>query len=292
MTGGYRLVKYLKLMRIKHWLKNVLVFAALVFGGKLFSLKEFYNCCIAFLVFSLAASCVYIINDMEDVEKDRRHPTKCKRPLASGEISLGTAKILLIILLLSVFVLNYFLLNTILSWGGILIYILLNLFYSKYGKNIALLDVTILVIGYVLRVYYGAMAIDVEVSGWLYLTITFIAFYLGLGKRRNELQQLGKESRKVLKYYSKEFLDKNMYMFLGLTIMCYACWCENVNSYRGNGKMLLTVPIVVLICMRYSLDIESNKSDGDPMNVILQDKILFILALFYIIIIVGILYFL
>lgn len=278
-------------MRIKHWLKNMLVFAALVFGGKLFSLKEFYNCGIAFMVFSLAASCVYIINDMEDVEKDRKHPTKCKRPLASGEVSLGAAKSLLIILLLSVFILNYFLLNTILSWGSILVYILLNLFYSKYGKNIALLDVTILVIGYVLRVYYGAMAIDVEVSGWLYLTVTFIAFYLGLGKRRNELQQLGKESRSVLQYYSKEFLDKNMYMFLGLTIMCYACWCENVNSYRGNGKMLLTVPIVVLICMRYSMDVESNKSDGDPMNVILQDKVLFILALFYIIIIIVILYF-
>lgn len=286
------MIKYLKLMRIKHWLKNVLVFAALVFGGKLFSLKEFYNCCIAFFVFSLAASFVYIVNDIEDVEKDRKHPTKCKRPLASGEVSLAEARGLLIILFISVSVLNYFLLNTLLSWGGILAYILLNIFYSKQGKNIALLDVVILAIGYVLRIYYGAMATGIEVSGWLYLTVTFVAFHLGLGKRRNELQQLGKESRKVLQYYSKEFLDKNMYMFLSLTIMCYACWCENVNSYRGNGKMLLTVPIVVLICMRYSLNIESNKSDGDPMNVILQDKLLLILALLYIIIIIGILYFL
>ena len=284
------MIKYLKLMRIKHWLKNLLIFAPLIFGGKLFYTREFYRCFIAFLIFSFAASCVYIINDMADVERDRRHPTKCCRPLASGEISLQQAKCLLIILLLFVFLLNFLLLNTLLSWGGIILYILLNLYYSKYGKNIVLIDIAILAFGYVLRVYYGAMMIDVEVSGWLYLTVTFISFYLVLGKRRNELQQGISGSRRVLQYYCKDFLDKNMYMFLGLTIMCYACWCESVNFYHGSGKMLLTVPIAVLICMRYSLDIESNESDGDPMNVILQDKVLFFLLFFYFVIIIYILY--
>ncbi len=112
------MIKYLKLMRIKHWLKNLLIFAPLIFGGKLFYTREFYRCFIAFLIFSFAASCVYIINDMADVERDRRHPTKCCRPLASGEISLQQAKCLLIILLLFVFLLNFLLLNTLLSWGG------------------------------------------------------------------------------------------------------------------------------------------------------------------------------
>lgn len=283
--------KYLRLIRVKHWLKNILVFVPLVFGGKLFSVEDLLTCVACFMVYSCAASCVYIFNDMGDIEKDKLHPTKCKRPLASGEISTKSATILLCVLLVITGVINYLLLNTVTSWLIIVLYIVINIVYSKGGKNIALLDIVILVLGYVLRVYYGALAINVVVSGWLYLTIVFMSFYLGLGKRRNELIQLGSNSRKVLKDYTKDFLDKNMYMFLSLTIMCYAWWCETVNSVRGNNKMLFTVPVVVVICMRYSMDVESNASDGDPMNVILKDKALLVLGLLYAILMVIFLYF-
>ncbi len=283
-------MKYLKLMRVKHWLKNVLVFAAVVFGGKLFDFESMAYCLCAFGIFSLAASVVYVINDMADVEKDRLHPVKCNRPIASGQVSFFQARILMGILLVLIIMLNYYTLNSLESWIIIIGYIVLNIIYSKGAKNIALLDLGILVLGYILRIYYGALVIDVEISGWLYLTITFAAFYMSLGKRRNELLTLGKDSRKVLKFYTKDFLDKNMYMCLSLTLMCYAYWCEIVNTSRNNGKMLLTVPLVMIICMRYSMDVEASSSDGDPMNVILSDKILIGLGGVYGILLICFLY--
>lgn len=108
-----------------------------------------------------------------------------------------------------------------------------------------------------------------------------MAFFLSLGKRRNEILQQGVELRKVLKKYTHKFLDKNMYMCLGLTIVFYSLWCEEMNTARGNSKMLLTVPLVVLICMKYSLSIEGESSDGDPTEIFLQDKILMALVVLY-----------
>lgn len=254
--------KYLKLMRVKHYLKNGLIFLPLIFAGELFNITQLGKTCIGFLAFSLSASAIYIVNDMKDIQNDRNHPTKCKRPLASGSVPVRNAKVLFALMLIAVIALNYSIAGSnLLIWGVIILYISSNFAYSMGLKNIALVDVFILVLGFILRVYYGALIIGVEVSSWLYLTVISMAFFVGLGKRRNEMNKQGVGVRKVLKQYNAEFLDKNMYTCLGLTIAFYSLWCEAMVKTLGNSFILSTVPLVIMICMKYSLDIEGN-SDG------------------------------
>ena len=135
-----------------------------------------------------------------------------------------------------------------------------------------------MVSGFLIRVLYGSNITNIEVSNWLYLTIISASFYMGLGKRRNELKVQEKvgNTRNVLKYYNKEFLDKNMYMCLCMTIIFYSLWFQDLNS----KYIMWTIPIVLLICMKYSLNIESNSS-GDPVEVLLKDKVLILLIGIY-----------
>lgn len=276
-----KLLLYLKLMRVKHYIKNLLIFLPLIFSMNFYDLNKDIKTLIGFILFSLVSSIIYIINDINDIEKDKNHPKKCKRPLASGELTKKEAYILLIILALIVIIGNVILRT---SWYSITIlvsYLILNILYSKIFKNIPIVDVICLVIGFVLRVIYGASLIDVQVSNWLYLTIISFAFYLALGKRRNELQA-GGDTRKVLKFYNKEFLDKNMYMFLTLMLVFYSMWCvDESNIAKFNNKLIYTVPILMIIAMKYSFNIE-NSAEGDPVEVLLSDKVLMILVLLFI----------
>lgn len=282
--------EFLKLIRIKHWIKNGLIFLPLFFSGRIIEINNLVDTILAFLAFSFGASMVYIINDIKDIDNDRNHPTKCKRPLASGSIKVKQAYLVLIAFAIAILVFNG-LISTgkITTWILILIYLGINIIYSFGGKNIALLDISILVLGYIIRVYYGAIVINVMVSNWLYLTVLFMAFYLGLGKRRNEIEKTGTKSRKVLKVYTKEFLDKTMYMCLGLTIMSYSLWCEEISKLQGKEGFLFTIPLVVIICMKYSLDIEKD-SDGDPTETLLHDSILLVLVGLYAIVTLLLIY--
>lgn len=277
-----KIKSYLKLMRIKHYLKNLLIFLPLIFSMSFNNLENNINTFIGFILFLFVCSIVYIINDLGDIEKDKRHPKKCKRPLASGEVSKKEAYVLLIVLAIIVVIGNILINANIYSIIILLIYLVLNILYSKILKNIPLLDVICLVIGFVLRVVYGASIINVEVSNWLYLTIISFSFYLALGKRRNELVA-GTNTRDVLKFYNKDFLDKNMYMFLTLMIVFYSMWCvDSSNIAKFGNNLIFTVPILMLIAMKYSLNIEGD-SDGDPVEVLLSDRILMLLALIFII---------
>lgn len=198
---------YIKLMRPKHYLKNILIFLPLVFSGKLLEGQSLLNGIYAFISFSLAASVVYIINDIRDKEKDALHEVKKSRPIASGKVSIKNAIILTIFLLIISYLFNCLATFSLLDlrYLFIIVYIILNVFYSFGLKNIPLLDIVILVSGFLIRVLYGANVIEVEISNWLYLTIMAISFYLGLGKRRNEIIKSGSKSREVLKYYNREF---------------------------------------------------------------------------------------
>ena len=158
----------------------------------------------------------------------------------------------------------------------------MNIAYSFGLKNIPIIDILILSIGFLLRVFYGAIILSLNVSNWLYLTILSISFYLGLGKRRNEIDK-SKNSRKVLEQYNRNFLDKNMYMCLALTIMFYSLWCVdpiNSSKFSGVNYLLFTVPIVMIICMKYSLNIEGD-SFGDPVDVVFSDKVILTLIALY-----------
>ena len=286
-----KLKNYLNLIRIKHYLKNFLVFAPLLFSGNFFEGSYLLNNILAFIAFSFIASVVYIINDIRDVEKDKLHPIKKNRAIASGKVSKIEGIIIAIILFLIAIGINLFIYASVFAFIILIIYLLMNIAYSFGLKNIPIIDILILSFGFLLRVFYGATILDLNVSNWLYLTILSISFYLGLGKRRNEIDK-SKNSRKVLEQYNRNFLDKNMYMCLGLTIMFYSLWCvDPINSSRFSGinYLLITVPIVMIICMKYSLDIEGD-SFGDPVDVVLSDKTILVLVAIYSILIFLLLY--
>lgn len=258
----------LKLLRIKHWVKNGLVFFPVFFHGSR-ELIDYLNAGIGFVCFSLIASSVYVINDLRDVEKDRRHEKKKHRPIASGRVSKKTAVFLIVLLVVVALTINVMLSEyRVGSMVCLMVYLLMNVGYSFGWKDKPIIDIVILALGFVLRVLYGAALTGIEASPMLLLTVMMFALYMGLGKRRNEKLRVVAETREVLKNYTDNFLDQNMYMCLTLAIVFYAIWT------MGSGEgMVYTVPIVVVICMRYNLVIEHD-SDGDPVDVLFSDKVL------------------
>ena len=283
--------RYLKLARPHHWVKNVIVLFPLIFSGQLLQAHRLLDGLWAFLAFSLLASAVYCINDIRDREKDRAHPTKCRRPVAAGTVSVRGASVfcgILLVLAAGCGVLSAG--GNLLAWLWLVLYFVLNLGYSMGLKNLPLIDVAILAAGFLLRLLYGGAAAQIELSKWLCLTVTAMSFFLGLGKRRGELVSGGK-GRKVLAYYSEQFLGYNMYMCLALAVMFYALWAvdEMTVARAGGEARIWTVPLVILCCMRYSLDVEGN-SDGDPVEVLLKDRLLLVLGLILAIVILAIIY--
>ena len=284
------MLSYFRLMRIHHSIKNVLLFLPAVFAGAMFHNNNLILCIFGFISFSLISSAVYVINDIKDAEKDRLHPTKCNRPIAAGEISKVSAVIFAVFLVLVSAFISLVLCRSLTGFLIIALYFLLNIGYSMGLKEIPLLDILILVSGFILRVLYGSAICGIPVSGWMYLTVMSASFYMGLGKRRNELSKNGSGTRKVLKFYTYEFLDKNMYICSALMIIFYSLWCTSDGIIEKFGsRMLWTIPLVVVICMKYSLDIEGN-SDGDPVEVLVHDKVLALLCLVFAIFVVGVIY--
>lgn len=284
---------YIKLMRPKHYLKNALVFAPLFFDLNIGNRALLLKAVLGTIAFCLISSVVYIINDINDLEKDRNSDKKKLRPLAAGTVSIPAAVILACCLTIIVLIIEY-----TLKWIGIgwlVAYLVINIFYSFGMKNIPLIDVLILTAGFCLRLLYGANITNIDISFWICMTVISLSFYMGLGKRRGELINKGydaHEVRGVLKYYNQDFLDKNMYMCLGLGIMFYALWSgaeETIDKLQSTSQMW-TVPIIIVLAMRYSLDIEGSDL-GDPMEVITHDKWLIILGAIYFVVMVYILYF-
>lgn len=279
--------KYLRLMRMHHYLKNLLVLAPLVFSGRMLEPALLRQTAVGFVAFCLLSSAAYIINDLRDVERDRAHPVKRNRPIASGAVSERSAKLLAAVLLLAAASLQVFAGLAGMGLACMLLYLAVNLGYSFGLKNFPIVDIFCLAAGFLLRLLYGSIITGIEVSGWLYLTVISVSFYFALGKRRNELIRLGTDgnTRRVLSSYTRAFLDKNMYMFLGLLNVFYALWCME----NPNRTLLFTVPVVMLICMKYSLDVEGD-SDGDPVEVLVHDKVLIALCGLYALGMLAILY--
>ena len=281
---------YIRLIRPKHWIKNLLVLLPLLCSGQFFHRDRLIPGILAFFAFSLLASSIYIINDIRDRENDRKNPSKCTRPIASGAVSVPSALTLFAVMV--ALVCGGFANRTrVLCWVIFLLYFFLNLIYSFGGKNVPLLDIAILVSGFLLRVVYGGMVTDIPLSHWLCLTITAASFYLSLGKRRGELLKNPDNPRPVLRYYSRDFLEKNMYMSVALAIVFYALWTVDASSVIrfGTTALVWTVPLVILIFMRYSLIVE-DKTDGDPVEVIFRDAPLLLLCGLLGLIVLGLIY--
>lgn len=263
--------------------KTCWFFVSILFDRNLFNFPILVRVIAGFAIFSLLSSVVYIINDIRDIEADRQHEVKRNRPIASGAVSIPHACIvaaILAVIAITIHIVFGFSFSALLV---MILYFAINLGYSLGLKNVPFLDITILVCGFFLRVLYGAVIIDSTVSKWVQLAVIALSFYLGLGKRRNELKKTGgAKTRRVLEWYSYAFLDKFMYLCLTLAIAFYALWsadAEIIAKY-GTDKLVWTVPMVILLMMKYSADVESN-SYSDPVDVILHDKMLIVLSAIY-----------
>ena len=267
---------YLELIRVKQWIKNLLIFVPLVCARD-FDIGSIIVVVVGFFSFSFLASFIYIINDIKDIEKDKLHLRKKNRPLPSGRVGKKEAIVLAFMMLAISFSLNYLANNTFINMAWIfwVAYLVINLGYSFGLKNYAIIDVALLSTGFILRVYYGGALANVIVSDWLFLTILSASTFLALGKRKKEF--LIKENvRKVLERYNKEYIDKFIYVFVALTFVFYSLWAME----QDVKYLIYTVPIIVLIFMKYCLIMEKS-DEGDPTTIIYQSKgLLFLCALY------------
>lgn len=249
---------------------------------------------VAFLCFSLLSSAVYILNDIRDAESDRNHEIKKNRPIASGGVSIPSAYAQCAILAVTAILLHVLVCGADVGSVSLLAaYFAVNVAYSMGLKNVPFVDISLLVSGFVIRVFYGAAVIGESVSHWVFLTVVSLSFYMGLGKRRNEILKTSgqAETRRVLRFYSLGFLDKFMYLCLSISVVFYALWSADgaaVERFRTD-KLVWTVPLVILLVMKYSADIESD-SYGDPVDVVTHDRFLMLLTLVYGIILLLLIY--
>lgn len=282
---------FLRLIRAKHYIKNTLVFMALLCGGELFNASKLQSSIVGFTVFCLISSASYMVNDIRDLENDRRHPVKRGRPVASGAVSVKGAAFTAICMFTAGIAINVFMLRPE-TVAYPVIYTAVNAAYSLGLKEQPIADVAILAAGFAVRLFYGGSITGIRISNWLFLTVLVFALYFALGKRRNEIGMSKRgETRSVLKYYTAEFLDKTMYMNLALGNAFYALWSIDYNTAKHhNGRyMVYTMPVILIITMRYSLVIEKD-SDGDPVEVLFHDRTLMILSLIYTALMIIILY--
>lgn len=263
--------KYMiKLLRPKHWIKNFFVFGAVIFSNNIINLEIVKANMITFIAFCLISSSVYILNDIVDVERDKKHPKKCERPIASGNISVTKARItgsILVIASLSIAISINKLIFVV-----VVLYLLNNIIYSFKIKNIILLDVFSISIGFILRLLAGGIATNVETSKWIILCTLFLSLFLGFGKRRNEFIVLGESAkghRENLIEYSEKLLDQLINIGITCTIMSYSTYCIIGSS---SGNFIWTSIFVIFGILRYYYLMYSKGEGGSPTEIVLKDK--------------------
>ncbi len=273
MSTGW-ILPLLKTMRPRQWVKNGLLFIALIFDKQLTNWPALGRVAAGFVLFCLLSSLVYIINDLLDVEADRNHPQKRLRPIPSGTLKASTAIAACVVLGLVVFI-PALLLSYKFALIG-LAYMLLNLAYSAWLKHAPILDVMILASFYVLRVGAGVSLIVVHVfSPWLYVFTTFLALYLGIGKRRAELNLLADEAnahRKSLEGYTLPLLDQLIQVVSSCTILTYSLYTFSAPNLPANQTMMLTIPFVIYGIFRYLYLVQVKHSGGEPEDVLFTDR--------------------
>ncbi|MFC1878975.1 decaprenyl-phosphate phosphoribosyltransferase [Chloroflexota bacterium] len=268
------IVALFKAMRPRQWVKNGVIFTGLVFDRQLGlnNIPTMLRVLAGFVIFCLVSGVVYLVNDISDVEADRRHPTKRNRPIAAGKLPIRVARIAVVVLLAIVFPISYWLSPpfALVTLG----YFVLNLTYSKWIKHIVLLDVMTIAAGYVLRVVAGItlLAHVARFSPWLYVVTTSGALFLGFGKRRAELAMLADRAnahRKVLDGYTIPLLDQYINVVLSATILSYSLYTFNDPNLP---VMMLTIPYVIYGIFRYLYLIQVEDSGGAPEDVLVSDR--------------------
>ncbi len=272
-----------RLLRVEHYVKNGLCLFAVIFQGRLCDWECLFPALLGTGAFCAVSSCVYVFNDIMDIRADRLHPRKKHRPLPSGRISIATAWIVLSCCAVAAAALGCWAgCENWRAWGILIVYLLTNLLYSSYLKHLALVDVCVLSSGFLLRLFYGAELTHIDISPWMFLTVLSASLFMGLGKRRNEMRYTNSgEVRRVLRGYSWNFLDRNMYLMMALSVVFYALWTIFSPS-RGQFQLQMspltwTVPGMIVIFMRYSLVLERGE-EGDPVRVVFGDRLLLAMA--------------
>lgn len=261
-------------MRPKQWAKQAFVLAALVFDGKLFQPYFVVRTLLAVLVFSLISGAVYALNDLADVEKDRTHPSKRHRPLASGRLSPAVAGVAVLVLVAVSLATAYllspgFLLVTALYFG-------LNVAYSYVLKDLLILDLLAIAAGFVLRVVAGVVVVDVaRFSPWLYVCTTLLALFIAINKRRHEyvlLAENAENHRSTLAGYTLPLLDQFSMVVISATLMAYSLYTFSAPNLPDNHSMMLTIPFVIYGLFRYMYLVQVKGMGGAPEEIVLRDK--------------------
>lgn len=282
----------IKTMRPAQWTKNGVIFVPLIFDEKLFQIEPLLRTVAGFITLCLISGTVYLINDLVDIEKDRQHPTKCRRPLPSGQLPKSVAKAAAILIPAVVLPLG-FVLDVV--FGLILTaYVLLQISYSFLLKNVVIIDVMVIAAGFVLRVAAGVPLVDAErFSPWLYVFTTLLALFLALGKRRQELVLLkgqARSTRPILDHYNLPFLDEMTAVVTAGTLMTYALYTFSAPNLPANHTMMLTIPFLIYGIFRYLYVIHIQGNGGAPDEVLLIDRPLQVDVVLFVLAVVVILY--
>ncbi|HPS56244.1 MAG TPA: decaprenyl-phosphate phosphoribosyltransferase [Sedimentisphaerales bacterium] len=272
-------MKILQLMRPSHWVKNIFVFAALVFGRKLFGpldevLLSIGSAVGGFLCFCMAASATYIFNDIIDRQNDKSHPEKCKRPIAAGDISVAQGVFWVFLFVAAALFCSYLL--TMSLTVVILIYLVISTIYTLLLKDVMILDCIIISVGFCMRAVAGAIVVGVYISPWLIICSFTLCLFLAFGKRRSEMVMLGDnghEYRKTLAGYSIELLDHMLDVTGGLAIMCFLLYSMDSRTEKlfGTTNLVYTSPIVMYCVFRFSALIQRGQYSG-PVKIIVSDR--------------------
>jgi len=289
-----KILKFIELIRPKQWIKNLFVFAPILFAGQLLNFPLLFQSIIAFFAFCGVSSSVYVLNDIIDVESDRAHKKKRYRPIAAGDVSVKQAKIIFVILLIITSLLclklNFLFILTI------VFYFINNLLYSFKIKNVVLLDVFSISAGFILRVIGGAVAIDVGVSSWMIITTIFISLFLGISKRRAELSGPNQENlekqRKVLSDYDVVFVDQLNTVAATGTIISYALYTvsEKAISSFHSDKLIYTTPFVIYGIFRYLYLLHQKNLGESPTQIVTKDIPIIINSLLWLLVCAVIIY--
>ncbi|HMN24902.1 MAG TPA: decaprenyl-phosphate phosphoribosyltransferase [Ignavibacteriaceae bacterium] len=277
---------YFQLLRVPQWIKNLFVFVPLMFSLHLFDENYFISTFKAFIIFCLASSFIYIINDIIDIKPDASHPQKKNRPLPSGAISKQSAWITAILIFVLLVVLSFFAPTEFIYF--LVSFVLLNVLYSFYFKHIVILDVFSIAAGFTIRVLGGAAIIDVPVSSWLILTTMFISLFLGVMKRHSELEQITElektPTRKVLAEYSLTFTNQMATVAAAGVIICYALYTvsQRTVSVFGTENLIFTTPFVVFGIFRFMYLEYLNQKGENTTQIMLTDVPMIITVILYI----------
>jgi decaprenyl-phosphate phosphoribosyltransferase len=285
----------LHLIRVHQWVKNGVIFMPVFFGGKIFETQLLTNAFLAFIGFSFIASGIYVFNDMQDVAEDRQHPEKKNRPLASGALSLPTAKIILAFLVVLGVVIFGTFFDNYWVWICVILYILQNIFYTTLLKKIALIDVTIISLGFIIRIFLGSVATGVYLSHWIIIMTFLLALFLAFAKRRDDVlltNTLGVNVRKNIEGYNLEFLNAAIIITAAIVMVAYIMYTtSNEVIVRTGQNIYLTSFFVIIGIFRYLQVIYVQQQSGNPTKVFLKDGFLQIIMVGWILSFGLILYF-